>query len=128
MERGVERTLIHLQHVAGDVLDAERNAPAVHRTGIQRLEDEQVERALKQVRLLAMDSPVDERQEARVPSCRLSRGKDSRQSPVGSRQSKSAVNSRQSKSRVRALGGTNGVIVEADDSGCRLRLMTADFD
>ena len=49
MQRRIERTGLHLQHVAGNLLDAEDDAPAVHRLERQGLEDEQVQRALQQV-------------------------------------------------------------------------------
>ena len=49
MERRVERALVDLQDVLGDLLDALRDRPAVQRAGLQRPEDEQVEGARKKV-------------------------------------------------------------------------------
>ena len=49
MERRVERALVDLQDVLGDLLDALRDRPAVQRVGLQRPEDEQVERARQKV-------------------------------------------------------------------------------
>ena len=49
MERRVERALIDLQDVLRDLLDALRDRPAVQRVGLQRPEDEQVERARQKV-------------------------------------------------------------------------------
>ena len=52
MERRVERPLVDPQDVARDLLDALRDAPAVHRLERQRLQDEHVERALQEILFL----------------------------------------------------------------------------
>ena len=49
MEGGIERTLVDLQHVLGDLLDPFGDRPAVQRLGLQRPQDQQVERAGEQV-------------------------------------------------------------------------------
>ena len=49
MECRVERALIDLQDIPRDLLDALRDCPAVQRVGLQRPEDEQVERARQEV-------------------------------------------------------------------------------
>ena len=49
MERRIQRALVDLQDVLGDLLDALRDRPAVQRFGLQRPKDEQVEGARKQV-------------------------------------------------------------------------------
>src|SRR5260370_22436457 len=46
VQRWVKRSLIDLEHVFGNLLDALRDAPAMHRLQFQRLEDQQIERAL----------------------------------------------------------------------------------
>src|SRR5882762_6639289 len=43
----IQRALLYLQHVLGDLLDAQRNAPAVHGLERQGFQNEQVERALQ---------------------------------------------------------------------------------
>src|SRR5262245_10025478 len=50
MECRIERALIDLQDIFGDLLDAFRDRPAVQRLGSQRAEDEQVECARQKVR------------------------------------------------------------------------------
>src|ERR1041384_1464000 len=49
MERGIQRPLLDLQHVARRRLDALGNRPAVARLGGQRLQNEHVERALNEI-------------------------------------------------------------------------------
>ena len=49
LERGEQRPGVDLEDAARDLLDAPRDAEAVHRLQAQRLEDEQVERALDDV-------------------------------------------------------------------------------
>src|SRR5262245_22080627 len=49
MQRWVQRALIDLQHVLGDLLDAFRDRPAVERLGLQRPKDQQVEGAGKKI-------------------------------------------------------------------------------
>jgi hypothetical protein len=49
MERGIERSLVHLQDVARQLLDALRNRPAMLRLEQERLQDEEIERALDEV-------------------------------------------------------------------------------
>jgi hypothetical protein len=49
MEGGVERPLVDLQDVSGDLLDALRDRPAMKRLGLKRSQDQQVERAGQQV-------------------------------------------------------------------------------
>src|SRR4029078_9754004 len=51
MERGVQRTLLHLQYVARDLLEPLRHGIAVNGPERDDLEDEHVERALQQVGL-----------------------------------------------------------------------------
>src|SRR3954471_1925011 len=51
VERGVERSLVHLQHVLGQLLQPLRDAPAVHVAGGKGAENQQVEGALQQVAL-----------------------------------------------------------------------------
>jgi hypothetical protein len=48
----VEGPLIDLQHVAGNLLNAQRNAPPVPRSGSQRAEDQEVQSTLKEVGFL----------------------------------------------------------------------------
>jgi hypothetical protein len=50
MERREQRAGLHDKGAAGDLLDAARDAEAVQRAGGQRLQDEQVERALEKSR------------------------------------------------------------------------------
>ena len=69
MERGIERALIDLQHVSRDLLDALRDAPAVHRLERQRLQDEHVERALEEILFLTSHVRI-----VRSATCRMSRG------------------------------------------------------
>src|SRR5688572_4356719 len=49
MQGRIQRPLRHLQHVAADELDSAGNRPPVLRAAGERLEDEQVERALDEV-------------------------------------------------------------------------------
>src|SRR2546423_4623220 len=49
LQRDEERTGIHFEHAARDLLDATRDAEAVHRLETERFENEQVERALDDV-------------------------------------------------------------------------------
>jgi hypothetical protein len=49
MEGGVEGALLHRQHVAREQLDAFRDGPPVERLARERLEDQQIESALKEV-------------------------------------------------------------------------------
>ena len=49
VERRVKRTLVHRQHVFRHLLDAFGDRPAVQRTEGQRLENQQVERALEEI-------------------------------------------------------------------------------
>src|SRR5215204_604737 len=53
LQGGVERALVHIEHAFRDLLDAQADAPAVHRREGERLENEQVERAPERVRLRA---------------------------------------------------------------------------
>ena len=61
LERGEERAGIDLEHAARDLLDAPRDAEAVHRLEAERLEDEHVERALDDigVRLVHAKTALD---------------------------------------------------------------------
>src|SRR5579863_4785344 len=65
VERRVERALGHGKDVAGDLLDALRDAPAVLRLERQRAQDEEIEGALKHVGLAADHGflPLDNRQQ-----------------------------------------------------------------
>src|SRR5688572_15514411 len=49
VQRGIERTFAHLEHVAGQLLDPARHGVAVGRTPAQGLEHQQVEGSLEQV-------------------------------------------------------------------------------
>lgn len=49
MQRRVKRALLDAQHVLGNLLNALRNGPAVLRFKRQRLEDQQVERSLREI-------------------------------------------------------------------------------
>ena len=49
VERRVQRSFLDLQDVVGDLLEPARNGVAVHGAPAQRLENENVERALEQV-------------------------------------------------------------------------------
>jgi hypothetical protein len=49
VKRGIKRTLLHTQDVAGNLLDTFRNSPAVERRKLQGSEDEQVQRALRKI-------------------------------------------------------------------------------
>src|SRR4029079_4541986 len=53
VERRVERTVAHLQHVRRQLLEPLADRPAVHRFERQHLEDEKVQRALHQIVRLA---------------------------------------------------------------------------
>jgi hypothetical protein len=45
----IERALLDAEHLVGELVDARRDAVAVHRLRAERLEDQKVERALQQV-------------------------------------------------------------------------------
>jgi len=49
VERWVERALVHAQRLLRDLLDAMRHGPPVHWLAGERAEDEEVERALKEL-------------------------------------------------------------------------------
>src|SRR5215471_368984 len=49
VERGIERPLVDLEHVFGELLDALRDPPAVHRGRPEGLQDQHVEGSLEQV-------------------------------------------------------------------------------
>src|SRR6185312_15401198 len=49
VQRRIEGSLLHLQHLAGNLLDAFGNRPAVHRLQRDGAQDEEVERALYQI-------------------------------------------------------------------------------
>ena len=49
MQRRIECAGAHLEHLAGDLLDAKRDAPAVHRLERECLQDQEIQRALEQV-------------------------------------------------------------------------------
>src|ERR1019366_7365988 len=49
MQRGIKRSLLDTQHVTGNLLDTHGDPPAMLRLQRQGLQDEQVERALRQV-------------------------------------------------------------------------------
>ena len=57
LQRRIQRALVDAQHVLGDLLDALRDAPAVQRPERQRLEDQQIERALQQIEFGHYDLP-----------------------------------------------------------------------
>jgi hypothetical protein len=52
VQRGVQRTLLDLQNVFGDLLNTFRNGPAVLRLESNRFEDEQIQSALRQIEFL----------------------------------------------------------------------------
>ena len=49
MQSRIQRALIHLQHILGNLPDALRDRPAVHRLERNRLQDQQVHGSLHQV-------------------------------------------------------------------------------
>ena len=49
VQRGVQRALLDLQNVFGDLLNTFRNGPAMLRLESNRFEDEQIESALRQI-------------------------------------------------------------------------------
>ena len=49
MQSRIQRALIHLQHILGNLPDALRDRPAVHRFERNRLQDQQVHGSLHQV-------------------------------------------------------------------------------
>ena len=49
MQGGVERSLLDTQYVAGNLLDTFRDGPAVLRLKDQRLQDEQIQSALRKI-------------------------------------------------------------------------------
>src|SRR4249920_3412071 len=49
LERGEQRSRIHLEYVARDLLDASRDPEAVQRLQAQRLQDQHVQRSLNDV-------------------------------------------------------------------------------
>src|SRR5437762_5888219 len=49
LERGIERSLLDQQHVVGELSNPPRDGPPVQRLEHERLEDEQIERALDEV-------------------------------------------------------------------------------
>ena len=51
MQRRIERAVLYLQHVVGLMLDDVRDGVAVRGPANERLEDEQIERALQQFTL-----------------------------------------------------------------------------
>ncbi len=51
MQRRVQRPLIDAQHFVGHLLDALRDAPAMHRTERERFQDQHVQRALQDIEL-----------------------------------------------------------------------------
>ena len=53
MQRGIERPLLHLQHVVGRLLDGLRDRVAVRGAGEEGFENQEVERALQQLDALA---------------------------------------------------------------------------
>ena len=57
IERRVQRALLNLKLVAGNLLDAQEHAVAVERSERDGLEDEKVERPLQQLRVAAICSP-----------------------------------------------------------------------
>ena len=59
MERRIQRALVDLQDVLGDLLHAFRDRPAVERLRLQRSKNEQVECAGEEVRYLLVRHGVD---------------------------------------------------------------------
>jgi hypothetical protein len=49
LEGGIERALLDPEHVAGELIDPLADAPTVHRLEGQRLQDQQLEGAGKQI-------------------------------------------------------------------------------
>src|SRR4051812_35443582 len=58
MECRIEGALGHLEDVLGDLLDALRDGPAVLRLERERSEDQQIERALREIDAFATHEPV----------------------------------------------------------------------
>ena len=80
-ERGIERTLLDGELVAGDLLDAEENAVAVERAEGDRLQDEHVEGTLHEVELAGHVFLLDGLGETKRSSPRLSRRTASENNP-----------------------------------------------
>jgi hypothetical protein len=49
MESRIQRTLVHLQNLPRNLLDAFRNRPSVHGAGLECPKDQEIERALQKV-------------------------------------------------------------------------------
>jgi hypothetical protein len=58
IQGGVERALVDLQPVSGDLLDAQQNAVAVKRAQRDGFEDEEIERPLQQFRRARHRGPL----------------------------------------------------------------------
>jgi hypothetical protein len=61
VQRRVERSRTHLEDFAGDLLDAKRDAPSVHRLEGDGFQDQEIQRALEQVSRFA-HVPLDDRE------------------------------------------------------------------
>jgi hypothetical protein len=61
VQRRIQRSLVHLQHVFGDLLDPVGDRPAVQRLPLQRAEDQQVERSGQEIGRLASAHRVGSR-------------------------------------------------------------------
>ena len=70
VQRRIERALLHAQQFVRDLLDALRDRPAVHRLERDRPQDQQVERALNQVGLVAHVASLVDCQGERRPERR----------------------------------------------------------
>src|SRR4029079_14282529 len=49
VQRRIERSLVHLQHVLRELLDPLGDSPSMHRVTGERAQDQEIQRALKQV-------------------------------------------------------------------------------
>jgi len=46
-ERRIKRAFLHLQHLIGKQMDGLRDGVAVHRAALERVQDQQIQRALQ---------------------------------------------------------------------------------
>jgi hypothetical protein len=58
VQRGIERPLLDAQQVAGHLLDSLGDRPAVHRLEGTRAQDQEIERALQDVSVVAHPPPL----------------------------------------------------------------------
>src|SRR5262249_8923282 len=60
VQRGIERSLAHREHVVREQLDALRDRPSVQRLTRERLQDQEIERALQKVGWFRHQKGLDE--------------------------------------------------------------------